>query len=165
MAWIRKGWPLAIALVTGIAVGSFGGIAAMEYRGWMSPDAAQQMAMRQTTLAVATEVAPYCVDRFIRQPDASKQWKSLQTAARDGADIIKRLGLARAPGATSDSPFTNTIASTCAERVRALTEVREEKSQVRFLQLFESAVIHVADHIVDFAVPWLIRGLLGLLVL
>jgi len=157
MTWIRKNVLPAICLVAGLVVGGVGVMGGMEHNGWMSPDTAQQMAMKQTASAVVAEVTPYCVDRFIHLPDASKQLKGLQSASGDGSGFITRLNLARAPGAVSDSPFAADIASMCAERVRAFTEIREAKSQSCFIQLFEPLL----NRIVDTALPLLIQNLTG----
>lgn len=133
----------------------------LEHAGWLNPDAAQKMAVRQMREAVVAEVTPYCVDRFIHLPEASKRWKDLRDAAKSGDDFIKRLGLTKAPGATQDSAFATEIASACAARVRILTEISVAEERPYIMQFVEPFIEPLVRNMVQGLTGLLNRYLLG----
>ncbi len=92
--------------------------------GWMSQDAAKQMAAQQTQEAVVAYATPACVARFEKQPNAIDAWKALEkTDEWTRSDAIKKGGWITEPGQKLDSDIQDAIANSCASQLLALTEL------------------------------------------
>jgi hypothetical protein len=79
----------------------------------LTPGEAQDMARKQSSAAVATALAPFCVERFQRQPDAVAKLGELEKMDQWArASFIEKGGWAKS---TVESQQQSEVAAACAD--------------------------------------------------
>ena len=106
-AWVNKWtfWGMAWGVVLTIVLG-------FTYGDWTLGSTAQRMAERKANEAVVSVLAPVCVDRFKKAPEAAANLVALQKESewRRG-DLVAKLGFATIGGKEPNDG----VAKACAE--------------------------------------------------
>jgi hypothetical protein len=106
-AWLKPGiWGVVVGAVATMIIG-------FSWLGWTLSSTADRIARERTDVAVASALTPICVQRFMRQADATKQLTGLkETDAWKQTEFVEKGGWATMPG--SSAPAEG-VASACAE--------------------------------------------------
>jgi hypothetical protein len=100
--------------IWGAVIGSAGtmmiGFSAM---GWTLNSTAQRVAQERTDSAVTAALTPFCVQSFMKQPDAVKQLAGIRDIdSWKRQEVVEKGGWATMPGSTEAAPG---VANACAE--------------------------------------------------
>jgi hypothetical protein len=93
-------------------------IIGFSWGGWMLGGTVEMVAKERADSAVVAALAPICVDKFRREPDATENLSALNKFRFDwDRDLfLEKGGWATMPGATSPDPA---VARICAETLRS----------------------------------------------
>jgi hypothetical protein len=107
--WMKPGmWGAVIGAVAIMIIG-------FAWWGWTLSSTAEQMATERVKAAVVALVTPFCVERFMQQPDAMAKLVEFQhTAAWRQTEFIEKGGWATAPGSTTPHAA---VAKACADQL------------------------------------------------
>jgi hypothetical protein len=101
--------------------GAVGGAAALaivgfSWGGWVTGGTAEAQAALRANTAVVTALAPICVERFRKEPNADANLVELRKVSSwQQGTYIQKGGWATMPGSTEGS---SSVASACAEMLR-----------------------------------------------
>jgi hypothetical protein len=108
--WLKPAvWGAIVGAVATMVVG-------FSWMGWVLGETAERVAQERATTAVVVALTPFCVSRFMQQPNAAVKLKELQ-----GTDSWKQREFVEAGGwATSsgDTAPNSSVADACAEQLR-----------------------------------------------
>lgn len=95
-----------------------------KWGGWVTASTAQQMATTQSQNAVVRSLAPYCVARFERLPNAAAEWTKLKkTDDFDQDSFLEKAGVVTPQGSKIGSDTTDAVASACATKLVAMKQL------------------------------------------
>jgi hypothetical protein len=105
--WLKPGiWGVLIGIVGTMIVG-------FSWLGWTLSSTAERLAQQRTDVAVTSALTPICVQRFLRQADATKQLTGLKEVdAWKQSEFVEKGGWATMPGSAEPAQG---VASACAE--------------------------------------------------
>ena len=107
--------------VWGIVVGAIVLLIVIFSTGWVvTSSSAQDKAEEMTEKAVIDQLAPICVEQFLKDPNREERLKELKEKdSWKQGDYVKETGWATMPGAESPAPG---VADECARRLMELKE-------------------------------------------
>ena len=87
--------------------------------GWVTGGKAEETALQRANAAVVTALAPVCVERFQRTPEAAANLAALKkTESWSQGDFVEKGGWA-APAGSKPSDHTASVAKACATLLAA----------------------------------------------
>jgi len=100
--------------VWGVVVGSIATmIIGFSALGWTLNSTTQKVAQDRTDLAVTAALTPFCVQSYMKQPDAIKNLAALrETDSWKRSDVVEKGGWATMPGSKEAAPG---VAIACAD--------------------------------------------------
>jgi hypothetical protein len=106
-AWLKPGiWGVVVGAVATMIIG-------FSWLGWTLSSTADRIAQQRMDVAVTSALTPICVQRFMRQADATRQLTGLKEIdAWKQTEFVEKGGWATMPG--SKAPAEG-VASACAE--------------------------------------------------
>ena len=107
--------------VWGIVVGAIVLLIVIFATGWVvTSSSAQDKAEEMAEKAVVDQLAPICVEQFLKDPNREERLKELKEKdSWKQGDYVKETGWATMPGAESPAPG---VADECARRLMELKE-------------------------------------------
>ncbi len=107
--------------VWGMVVGAIVLLIVIFATGWVvTSSSAQDKAEEMAEKAVIGQLAPICVEQFLKDPNREERLKELkEKSSWEQGDYVKETGWATMPGAESPAPG---VADECARRLMELKE-------------------------------------------
>jgi len=109
--WIRPAFWGAVFGATAITIVGF------SWMGWTLGHTTTRLVAEARESAVVSALTPFCVSRYLKQPDSSKQLVLLRadTSEYTQRDIVEKAGFATIPG---NSEPSSGLASACVKALR-----------------------------------------------
>lgn len=112
--WIRPALWGAVFGAAAITIVGF------SWMGWTLGHTTTRLVAEAREAAVVSALTPFCVSRYLKQPDASKQLALLRddTSEYTQRDLVEKAGFATIPGNTEPS---SGLASACVKALRIVS--------------------------------------------
>jgi hypothetical protein len=113
--WIRPMfWGVVLGVVGTVTVG-------FSWLGWTLSHTTTRLVAEASESATVAALTPFCVSRYLKQPDAARQLAVLRadTSEYTQRDVVEKAGFSTMPGNTEP---TAGVAAACVKALRAVSE-------------------------------------------